>query len=122
MDRDVHGMGAILHHLRIDSEALQDMFNCILLIMANMLRPWASFNGHYPYQHYAAEMGFDAIGSEIGENIHNYQLQLALIEARLANMINLGSSMSCLGIVEELRIIPLVNHGVRPVDPTMGIP
>ena len=45
--------------------------------MANMSRPWASFNGHYPYQHYAAEMGFDAIGSEIGENIHNYQLQLA---------------------------------------------
>ncbi len=40
-------------------------------------RPWISFNGHYPYHHYAAEFGFDAIGSEIGENIDSYQLMMA---------------------------------------------
>lgn len=41
-------------------------------------RPWASMNGHYPWHHYAAEFGFDQIGSEIGENINNYQWHIAL--------------------------------------------
>lgn len=41
------------------------------------LRPWIFFNGHYPYHHYAAEFGADAIGSEIGENIDSYQLMMA---------------------------------------------
>lgn len=40
-------------------------------------RPWISFNGHYPYHHYAAEFGFDAIGSEIGENMDSYQVMMA---------------------------------------------
>ena len=40
--------------------------------------PWASMNGHYPWHHYAAELGFDQIGSEIGENINNYQWHIAL--------------------------------------------
>ena len=40
--------------------------------------PWASMNGHYPWHHYAAEFGFDQIGSEIGENINNYQWHIAL--------------------------------------------
>ncbi|MEX2756750.1 MAG: hypothetical protein Q6365_015215 [Candidatus Sigynarchaeota archaeon] len=44
--------------------------------LKNGTRPWISFNGHYPYHHYAAEFGFDAIGSEIGENIDNYQLMM----------------------------------------------
>lgn len=39
---------------------------------------WASMNGHYPWHHYAGEFGFDAIGSEIGENIRNYQVQIAM--------------------------------------------
>ncbi len=43
----------------------------------NNTRPWISFNGHYPYHHYAAEFGFDKIGSEIGENMENYQMLLA---------------------------------------------
>jgi hypothetical protein len=43
----------------------------------NNTRPWISFNGHYPYHHYAAEFGFDAIGTEIGENIASHQLRLA---------------------------------------------
>lgn len=59
------------------SEALGVMRNYVLNIMEGETRPWASFNGHYPFHHYAGEWGFDAIGSEIGENIHNYQLQLA---------------------------------------------
>lgn len=41
-------------------------------------RPWASMNGHFPWHHYAAEFGFDQIGSEIGENINNYQWHIAL--------------------------------------------
>jgi hypothetical protein len=41
------------------------------------IRPWLSFNGHYPYHHYAAEFGFDSIGSEIGENIDDYQVMMA---------------------------------------------
>jgi len=40
--------------------------------------PWSSINGHYPWHHYAGEAGFDAIGSEIGENINNYQWHIAL--------------------------------------------
>lgn len=40
--------------------------------------PWASMNGHFPWHHYAAEFGFDQIGSEIGENINNYQWHVAL--------------------------------------------
>jgi len=40
--------------------------------------PWASMNGHFPWHHYAAEFGFDQIGSEIGENINNYQWHIAL--------------------------------------------
>lgn len=43
----------------------------------NNTRPWLSFNGHYPYHHYAGAWGFDIIGSEIGENIDCYQLNLA---------------------------------------------
>nr|MDO8115789.1 hypothetical protein [Candidatus Sigynarchaeota archaeon] len=43
----------------------------------NNTRPWISFNGHYPYHHYAAEFGFDKIGSEIGENMESYQMLLA---------------------------------------------
>lgn len=39
---------------------------------------WAAMNGHYPWHHYAGEFGFDAIGSEIGENIRNYQVQIAM--------------------------------------------
>jgi len=45
--------------------------------LKNGTRPWISFNGHYPYHHYAAEFGFDAIGSEIGENMDSYQVMMA---------------------------------------------
>ena len=40
-------------------------------------RPWISFNGHYPYHHYAAEFGFDKIGTEVGENMESYQMLMA---------------------------------------------
>lgn len=35
-------------------------------------------NGHFPWHHYAGEAGFDVLGSEIGENINNYQWHIAL--------------------------------------------
>ena len=38
---------------------------------------WVSMTGHYPYQHYAAEFGADYVGSEIGENVFNYQMSIA---------------------------------------------
>ena len=40
--------------------------------------PWYSMNGHHCWHHYAAEFGCDVIGSEIGENIHGYQLHIAM--------------------------------------------
>jgi len=40
--------------------------------------PWSSMNGHFPWHHYAAEFGFDQLGSEIGENINSYQWHIAL--------------------------------------------
>lgn len=46
--------------------------------LAGRNHPWSSMNGHFPWHHYAAEFGFDQIGSEIGENINNYQWHIAL--------------------------------------------
>lgn len=46
--------------------------------IADAPHPWASMNGHFPWHHYAAEFGFDQIGSEVGENINNYQWHIAL--------------------------------------------
>jgi len=40
--------------------------------------PWASMNGHFPWHHYSGQWEFDQIGSEIGENINNYQWHIAL--------------------------------------------
>ena len=40
--------------------------------------PWSSMNGHFPWHHYAAEFGFDQLGSEIGESINSYQWHVAL--------------------------------------------
>ncbi len=39
--------------------------------------PWKSITGHLTYQHYAAEFGFDIIGSEIGCLVKGYQMTLA---------------------------------------------
>lgn len=63
-----------------------DRAECLRVIEAFLQRqyiqgaahPWASMNGHYPWQHYAGEFGFDQIGSEIGENINSYQWHIAL--------------------------------------------
>ncbi len=63
-----------------------DRSECLAVIEAFLKRqyiagadhPWASMNGHFPWHHYAAEFGFDQIGSEIGENINNYQWHVAL--------------------------------------------
>ena len=38
---------------------------------------WYSMTGHYPYQHYAAAFGADVVGSELGENVYNYQMSVA---------------------------------------------
>ena len=38
---------------------------------------WKSITGHFEYQHYAAEAGFDIIGTEIGEVINSYQMHIA---------------------------------------------
>lgn len=63
-----------------------DRAECLRVIEAFLHRqyiqgaahPWASMNGHYPWQHYAGEFGFNQIGSEIGENINSYQWHVAL--------------------------------------------
>ena len=46
--------------------------------IAEAQHPWSSMNGHFPWHHYAAEFGFDQLGSEIGENINSYQWHVAL--------------------------------------------
>ena len=46
--------------------------------IAGAAHPWSSMNGHFPWHHYAAEFGFDQLGSEIGESINNYQWHVAL--------------------------------------------
>lgn len=61
-------------------EALKAIEKFILrqyLSDGNAPRPWSSMNGHYMWHHYAAEFGFDIIGSEIGENINSYQMHIA---------------------------------------------
>lgn len=40
--------------------------------------PWYSMNGHHCWHHYAGEAGADVLSSEIGENIHGYQLHIAM--------------------------------------------
>ena len=55
---------------------LKEFLNTVFKIDTNST--WTSTNGHMPWHHYAGELGADVIGSEIGENIHNYQLQMAL--------------------------------------------
>lgn len=37
-----------------------------------------AMNGHYPWQHYAGEAGFQCIGTEIGEGMASYQLRIAM--------------------------------------------
>ncbi len=67
-------------------KAPADRAECLTVIEAFLKRqyivgrnhPWSSMNGHFPWQHYAAAFGFDQIGSEIGENINNYQWHIAL--------------------------------------------
>ena len=39
--------------------------------------PWLSINGNLNYHHYAGEMGFDYIGSEIGCLIKSFNMQMA---------------------------------------------
>ncbi|WP_195570844.1 hypothetical protein [Bacteroides nordii] len=40
--------------------------------------PWYSMNGHHCWHHYAGAEGADVLSSEIGENIHGYQLHIAM--------------------------------------------
>ncbi len=40
--------------------------------------PWYSMNGHHCWHHYAGEEGAEVLASEIGENIHGYQLHIAM--------------------------------------------
>lgn len=40
--------------------------------------PWYSMNGHHCWHHYAGAEGASVLSSEIGENIHGYQLHIAM--------------------------------------------
>lgn len=40
--------------------------------------PWYSMNGHHCWHHYAGAEGATVLSSEIGENIHGYQLHIAM--------------------------------------------
>lgn len=60
-------------------EAVEKIKNFIFSqYIHNPEEKWLSMNGHYPWHHYACELGADMISSEIGENINNYQWHIAL--------------------------------------------
>lgn len=42
------------------------------------ITPWYSMNGHHCWHHYAGATGDAVLASEIGENIHGYQLHIAM--------------------------------------------
>lgn len=42
------------------------------------ITPWYSMNGHHCWHHYAGATGATVLASEIGENIHGYQLHIAM--------------------------------------------
>ncbi|MBQ8683455.1 MAG: hypothetical protein IJ518_02925 [Clostridia bacterium] len=78
------GCGWIVNKPKNDKDALAIMRNWLFKQYANP--PYnlkhgdsgmGSMNGHTLFQHYAADWGFDSVGSEIGENILMHQAHMA---------------------------------------------
>ncbi len=61
------------------AEALETVKHWVVTQYASKINnsPWGSINGHYLWNHYAAEAGASMIGSEVGEEIMHTQASLA---------------------------------------------
>ena len=82
------GAGRVIDNIYLDNKAsINDRKTALETIMRFVKKqyrvedsstPWYSMNGHYCWHHYAGASGATVLASEIGENIHGYQLHIAM--------------------------------------------
>ena len=82
------GAGRVIDNIYLDIKAsINDRKTALETIMRFVKKqyrvedsstPWYSMNGHYCWHHYAGASGATVLASEIGENIHGYQLHIAM--------------------------------------------
>lgn len=84
----IDGAGRIINNIYLDNMAsINDRKTALETIMRFVktqyrvedgITPWYSMNGHHCWHHYAGATGATVLASEIGENIHGYQLHIAM--------------------------------------------
>lgn len=84
----VDGAGRVINNIYLDNKASitdrKTALETIMKFVKNQYRidndntPWYSMNGHHCWHHYAGASGATVLASEIGENIHGYQLHIAM--------------------------------------------
>ena len=82
------GAGRVIDNIYLDNKAsINDRKTALETIMRFVKKqyrvedsstPWYSMNRHYCWHHYAGASGATVLASEIGENIHGYQLHIAM--------------------------------------------
>lgn len=82
------GAGRVINNIYLDNKAsINDRKTALETIMRFVKTqyrvedgntPWYSMNGHHCWHHYAGATGATVLASEIGENIHGYQLHIAM--------------------------------------------
>ena len=82
------GSGRVIDNIYLDNKAsINDRKTALETIMQFVKKqyrvedsntPWYSMNGHHCWHHYAGASGATVLASEIGENIHGYQLHIAM--------------------------------------------
>lgn len=81
------GAGRVINNIYLDNlGSISDRKQALETIMRFVKQqyrvgantPWYSMNGHHCWHHYAGAAGATVLGSEIGENIHGYQLHIAM--------------------------------------------
>ena len=82
------GSGRVIDNIYLDNKAsINDRKTALETIMQFVKKqyrvedsntPWYSMNGHQCWHHYAGASGATVLASEIGENIHGYQLHIAM--------------------------------------------
>lgn len=84
----IDGAGRKINNIYLDNMAsINDRKTALETIMRSVktqyrvedgITPWYSMNGHHCWHHYAGATGATVLASEIGENIHGYQLHIAM--------------------------------------------
>lgn len=82
------GAGRVINNIYLDNKAsIADRETALKTIMKfvktqyqvkDQNTRWYSMNGHHCWHHYAGAEGATILASEIGENIHGYQLHIAM--------------------------------------------